>query len=128
MNRSAYIIRRVLLLIPTMLVIYTLTFFLMHATPGGPWSNGEKPVHPIVMERLAEAYGLDDPLWKQYLTYLGNVAQGEFGPSYGSRSRTVTDIIGDTFPLSIQLGLTAMIAAILVGVPLGLIGALRHNT
>jgi oligopeptide transport system permease protein len=127
MNRTAYIVRRVLLLIPTLLVIYTLTFFLMHATPGGPWSNGEKPVHPVVMERLAAAYGLDKPLWQQYVTYLWNVAHGDFGPSYGSRSRTVTDIIGDTFPLSIQLGLTAMTIAVLIGVPLGLFGAIRHN-
>ena len=82
MNRGAYVLRRVLLLIPTLLAIYTLTFFLIHATPGSPWSKGEKPVHPVVLERLNEAYGLDDPLWKQYTNYLVNAIQGDFGPSF----------------------------------------------
>lgn len=128
MSRGAFIIRRVLLLIPTLLAIYTLTFLLIHATPGGPWSQGDKPVPPLVMERLNAAYGLDQPLWKQYVTYLGNAMQGDFGPSFSSRSRTVTDIIGDTLPISLQLGVVAMAIAILVGVTLGTLGAIRHNT
>jgi oligopeptide transport system permease protein len=127
MNRSAYVIRRVLLLIPTMLAIYTLTFLLIHSTPGGPWSQGDKPVHPRVLERLNQAYGLDDPLWQQYVTYLGNALQGDFGPSFAQRSRTVTDIIAQTFPVSIALGLIAMAIALAIGITLGTIGALRHN-
>ena len=127
MNCSAYIIRRVLLLIPTMLAIYTLTFLLIHSTPGGPWSQGDKPVHPRVLERLNQAYGLDDPLWQQYVTYLGNALQGDFGPSFAQRSRTVTDIIAQTFPVSIALGLIAMAIALAIGITLGTIGALRHN-
>jgi ABC-type dipeptide/oligopeptide/nickel transport system permease component len=127
MSRSAYIIRRVLLLIPTLLAIYTLTFFLIHATPGGPWSQGEKPVHPVVLERLNEAYGLNDPLWKQYTSYLWNALQGDFGPSFSQRSRTVTDIIVQTFPVSLSLGLVAMTIALLIGVTLGTLGALKHN-
>lgn len=128
MNRWAYIIRRVLLLFPTLFAIYTLTFFLMHATPGGPWSQGDKPVPPLVLKRLNEAYGLDEPLWKQYFTYLGNILQGDFGPSFSSRSRTVTDIIGESFPVSIQLGLVAMVIALLIGIPLGVLGAVKHNS
>ncbi len=128
MSRSAYIIRRVLLLIPTLLAIYTLTFLLIHATPGGPWSQGDKPVPPLVKERLNAAYGLDKPLWEQYLNYLWNVLHGDFGPSFASRSRTVTDIIGQTFPVSLQLGLVAMVVATLVGITLGVIAAVRHNT
>ena len=127
MNRGSYVLRRVLLLIPTLLAIYTLTFLLIHATPGGPWSQGEKPVHPVVLERLNEAYGLDDPLWKQYTSYLGNALQGDFGPSFTQRSRTVTEIIADTFPVSIALGSVAMVIALIVGVTLGVLGALRHN-
>jgi oligopeptide transport system permease protein len=127
MNRGSYVLRRVLLLIPTLLAIYTLTFFLIHATPGGPWSQGEKPVHPVVLERLNEAYGLSDPLWKQYTTYLWNAIQGDFGPSFAQRSRTVTDIITQTFPVSLALGLTAMAIALVVGITLGTIGALKHN-
>lgn len=127
MNRGAYVIRRVLLLIPTLLAIYTLTFLLIHATPGGPWSQGDKPVPPIVLERLNAAYGLDDPLWKQYVTYLGNALQGDFGPSFAQRSRSVSDIIGETFPVSLALGLVAMAIALVIGLTLGTLGALRHN-
>lgn len=129
MNRRAYIIRRTLLIVPTLLAIYTITFVLMHATPGSPWSNqGDKPIPPIVLERLNESYGLDDPLWVQYFRYLGNVLQGDFGPSYSQRSLTVTDIISQSFPVSARLGLMAMVFAVVVGVTLGVIGALKHNT
>lgn len=126
--RNAYIIRRILLLFPTLLAIYTITFFLIHATPGGPWSQGDKPVPPLVMERLNAAYGLDQPLWRQYFDYLGNVLQGDFGPSFSSRSRSVADIIGSTFPVSLQLGMVAMVIAVVSGVTLGTLGAIRHNS
>ena len=128
MSRSAYVIRRILLIFPTMLAIYTVTFFLIHATPGGPWSNQDKPMPKAVLDRLNEAYGLNDPLWKQYLSYLQNVLQGDFGPSFASRSRTVSDIIADTFPVSIQLGLVAMVIALVAGITLGTLGAVKHNS
>ena len=128
MSRSAYVIRRILLIFPTMLAIYTLTFFLIHATPGGPWSNQDKPMPKAVLDRLNEAYGLNDPLWKQYLSYLQNVLRGDFGPSFASRSRTVADIIQDTFPVSIKLGLVAMVIAVVIGITLGTLGAIRHNS
>lgn len=126
-SRSAYAIRRILLIFPTMLAIYTITFFLIHATPGGPWSNQDKPMPKAVLDRLNEAYGLNDPLWKQYWDYLRNVLRGDFGPSFTSRSRTVSDIISDTFPISLQLGLVAMVIAVAVGVTLGTLGAVKHN-
>jgi ABC-type dipeptide/oligopeptide/nickel transport system permease component len=125
--RSAYIIRRVLALIPTLLVIYSLTFFLMHSTPGGPWDSGEKPLPASVQEKLKAAYGLDEPLWKQYVGYLGNAARGDFGPSYTQRSRTVRDIVASTFPVSLKLAGAAMAFAILLGIPLGILGAVKHN-
>lgn len=121
-------LRRILLIFPTMLAIYTITFFLVHATPGSPWSNQDKPLPKAVVDRLNEAYGLNDPLWKQYLSYLGNVLQGDFGPSFASRSRTVTDIISDTFPVSLQLGLVSMVIAVVIGITLGTLGAVRHNS
>ncbi len=128
MNRRAIIFRRVLMLIPTMIAIYTITFVLMHATPGGPWSDqGDKPIPPIVLERLNKAYGLDKPLWRQYVAYLNNVLHGDFGPSYSQRSLTVSDIIKQAFPVSLKLGLIAMALAIVVGVALGVLGAIRHN-
>lgn len=127
-NRSAYVIRRILLIFPTLLAIYTITFFLIHATPGGPWSGQDKPLPRAVLERLNEAYGLNDPIWKQYVDYLGNVLQGDFGPSFTSRSRTVSDIVSSTFPVSLQLGLVSMILAMIIGVTLGTIGAVKHNS
>ncbi len=128
MNRRAIIVRRVLMLVPTILAIYTITFVLMHATPGGPWSDqGDKPIPPIVLERLNKAYGLDKPLWRQYVAYLNNVLHGDFGPSYSSRGQTVSDIIRSTFPVSLKLGLIAMGFAIVIGVTLGVLGAIRHN-
>jgi ABC-type dipeptide/oligopeptide/nickel transport system permease component len=128
MNRTAYVIKRTFLLIPTLLVIYTLTFLLIHATPGGPWSQGEKPVPPVVLKRLNAAYGLDKPLWRQYTDYLWNVLHGNFGPSFAQRSRTVSDIIHETFPVSLKLGIAAMMLALVFGVTLGVISAVKHNS
>lgn len=126
--RSAYIIRRVLALFPTLLLIYTLTFFLMHSTPGGPWDTGEKPIPADLQERLKAAYGLDKPLWQQYVDYLGKAVRGDLGPSYTQRSRSVVDIIRETFPVSLQLAAAALAISILFGIPLGILGAVRHNS
>jgi ABC-type dipeptide/oligopeptide/nickel transport system permease component len=125
--RSAFIIRRILALIPTLLLIYSLTFFLMHSTPGGPWDTGEKPIPADVQERLKAAYGLDKPLWQQYTDFLGKAVRGDLGPSYTQRSRSVTDIIGETFPVSLQLAAVAVLIATIIGIPLGILGAVRHN-
>jgi ABC-type dipeptide/oligopeptide/nickel transport system permease component len=125
--RSAFIIRRILALIPTLLLIYSLTFFLMHSTPGGPWDTGEKPIPADVQERLKAAYGLDKPLWQQYTDFLGMAVRGDLGPSYTQRSRSVTDIIGETFPVSLQLAAVAVLIATIIGIPLGILGAVRHN-
>jgi len=125
---SRYAVRRVLLLIPTWLAVYTLTFGLMQLTPGGPWDR-EKPVPREVREALDRKYGLDKPVWQQYVDYLvGVVTRFDFGPSYTSRSRTVNDIIGDFFPVSLSLGLMAMAVGTLLGVSLGVLSALRHNS
>jgi oligopeptide transport system permease protein len=126
--QSAYVIRRVLALIPTLLLIYTLTFFLMHSTPGGPWDTGEKPISADVALKLKAAYGLDRPLWRQYVDFLGKAVQGDLGPSYTQRSRSVADIIRATFPVSLQLAAVATLIAIVVGIPLGILGAVKHNT
>lgn len=124
-----YVLRRVLLLVPTLLVVYTITFGLMHATPGGPWDSGsEKPIAKETVEQINKAYGLDKPLYVQYFDYLWKAVRGDFGPSYTSRSRTVTDIVKESFPVSIKLGLAAMALAILLGIPLGIVGALKQNT
>jgi oligopeptide transport system permease protein len=99
----------------------------MHATPGGPWDTGEKPIPADVQERLKTAYGLDKPLWQQYTDFLGKAVRGDLGPSYTERSRSVTDIIGESFPVSLQLAAVATAIATIVGIPLGILGAVRHN-
>ena len=116
------------MLIPTLFAIYTLTFLLMHATPGGPWDSGEKPLPPEVVAQLNKSYGLDKPIWQQYLDYIGKAAHGDFGPSFTHRSRTVSDIIKSALPISLKLGFAAMFLAIVAGIPLGIIGAIKHNT
>lgn len=124
-----YIIRRVLLLIPSLLAVFTITFFLMHATPGSPWDRTGRPLPAQVVERLNEKYGLDEPVWKQYLLYLeGIVLRGDLGESYSRQGQDVATILVRFFPVSLQLGTVAMAIAILVGVPLGVISAYKHNT
>jgi oligopeptide transport system permease protein len=118
----------VLAIVPVLLAVYTLTFILFQLTPGGPWDK-ERPVPREVMENLNRKYGLDRPVWQQYADYLiGVVTRFDFGPSYKRVSRSVTDTIGDFFPTSATLGVVAVGLAVLIGVPLGVIAALRPNT
>lgn len=125
---AAYIIRRFLWLIPSLLVIYTITFLLVHATPGGPWDESEKPLPAAVKANLNKQYHLDDPLYKQYLDYLANALRGDFGPSYRSVERSASEIIQATLPVSLQLGLASMLFALAVGIPLGVLAAVKQNT
>jgi oligopeptide transport system permease protein len=125
---TRYLLRRILILLPVWLVVYTLTFTLYHLTPGGPWDR-EKPVPPQAMALLNQKYGLDRPLWQQYVDYLtGVVTRFDFGPSYSRQSRTVGDIIADLFPVSARIGLLAMLLAVGIGVPMGVAAASRHHT
>ena len=125
---TTYVLRRLLWVLPSLFVVFTLTFILVHATPGSPWDESDKPLPAAVKENLARQYHLDDPLPKQYIDYLANVLRGDFGPSYRSVERSVSDIIGATLPVSAQLGLASMLFAIVVGVPLGALAAVKHNT
>jgi ABC-type dipeptide/oligopeptide/nickel transport system permease component len=125
---TTYIIRRLLWLVPSLLAVFTLTFLMVHATPGNPWDNGDKPLPPKVKENLLKQYHLDDPLPKQYVDYLVNALHGDFGPSYLSVTRSATDIIRDTLPVSMQLGLVSTLFALAIGLPLGTIAAIRQNS
>jgi oligopeptide transport system permease protein len=126
---SRYLIRRLLFFIPVLLGVYTLVFFLMHATPGGPWDRSEKPLTQAAVDRLNEKYKLDRPLHEQYVDYLwGVVTRFDFGPSYRNATQTVTEIIAQFFPVSLQLGAAALVLAIFIGVSLGTISALHVNT
>jgi len=123
-----YLFRRLALALPTIAIVYTVTFLLVHATPGGPWDNAEKPLAPQVIENIRAKYHLTDPLWKQYLLYLRDALHGSLGPSYVNRSRDVSEIIRDFFPVSMQLGAAAMVLAIAAGIPLGALAAVFRNT
>jgi ABC-type dipeptide/oligopeptide/nickel transport system permease component len=125
---TTFIIRRVLWMIPSLLVVFTLTFVVVHATPGSPWDESEKPLPEAVKQNLAKQYHLDDPLPKQYADYLVNALHGDLGPSYRSVERSVSEIIAATLPVSAQLGLASMLFALLVGIPLGTLAAVKHNS
>jgi len=122
-----YIIRRILWAIPVLLVISLITFSLGHIIPGGPFDR-EKTLPKEIIANLEAYYGLDDPLWKQYTDYLWNALHGDLGPSYSSRSRTVNDIIKENFPVSAQLGVLALLIAMVIGIPLGMVSALKQNS
>lgn len=123
----AFILRRILIAVPTLLVVITVAFFLMRLAPGGPFDQ-EAPLPPEIMANLKAAYGLDQPLWWQYTNYLGNLLQGDFGPSFKYKDFSVTELIGQGLPVSVQNGLAALILAISLGIPLGAMAALRQNS
>lgn len=122
-----YILKRIGLAVLTVWVVITVTFFVMHAVPGGPFTS-EKAVSPAVEAALKEKYGLDKPLFEQYTTYLKDiVTKFDFGPSMKLRGREVIDVIGEGLAVSAKLGLVAAAIALVVGVVLGAIAALRRN-
>ena len=121
-----YIARRFLWIIPVLFVVSLITFSLMHAVPGGPWAR-EKAVPASMVIRLNEKYGLDKPVPIQYITWVGNLLQGNLGPSYKFQDRTVNDIVGGGIWTTVQLGLMAFFLSVAVGIPLGVIAALGHN-
>lgn len=123
-----FIIRRIGIAIPTLLVLITISFFLMHAAPGGPF-NTERGVPPEVLANLNAKFGLDDPLIVQLWTYVTNiVTRFDFGPSMIFRTRTVNDIIAQGFPVTLTYGLWSFVVATTVGVSLGVAAAVKHNS
>src|SRR5215468_7728517 len=121
-----YVIKRLFTAIPTLFVIVTLSFFLIRIAPGGPF-NQERGLLPAVKANLDHAYGLDDPLWQQYLHYLNNLLHGNFGPSYNLPDFTVGELFAKGLPVAVQIGSSALILALIVGGALGIIAALNQN-
>jgi oligopeptide transport system permease protein len=113
--------------VPTLLIIITATFFLMRAAPGGPFDQ-EQTLPPEIAANLQSAYGLDQPIWTQYGRYLKSLLHGDFGPSFKYKDFTVTELIGQGFPVTLQLGVIAMLLALSLGIPLGIFAALHHNS
>ena len=124
---TRYVARRLLLFVPALWAIATLTFFLMRLAPGGPF-NAERDIPPAARAALAQKYGLDRPLAEQYTTFLVHAVRLDFGPSYKFPTRSVREIILEGFPVSAELGGWALLVALLVGIPLGIIAAQRQNT
>jgi oligopeptide transport system permease protein len=121
------IIGRLLQLVPVLLILMTLTFFLSKSVPGGPFSQ-ERQVSPEIIQKLNQYYGLDKPLWQQYLSYLGQVARFDFGPSYTYQTDSVNDVIARAFPISLQIGALAFLIALVIGISAGVMAAIRPNT
>ncbi len=122
----SYILKRLVLAVITIFLIITITFFVMHAVPGGPFLS-EKAVTPEVTAALEAKYGLDKPLFEQYLTYLKDITHLDFGPSIKNRGRDVSQIIKEGLAVSAKTGLTAAGCAIVSGVTLGCIAAIKRN-
>ncbi|HZP96932.1 MAG TPA: ABC transporter permease [Candidatus Limnocylindria bacterium] len=125
-----YTIRRLLLLIPTMFFVAVIVFFLAHAAPGSPFDAkavGDKQLPLATILRLERLYGVDKPVHEQFILYLENLARFDFGNSFRS-GRPVSDIIGDGFPVSAQLGIQALLVAIAFALPLGVVSALKQNS
>lgn len=122
-----FVLRRVLETIPVLLIVATVTFFMMHAAPGGPFDQEKKPSKEI-LARLEAHYGLDQPLWKQYLRQMGNLLRGDLGPSFKYPSRSVNEIIAASFPVSLELGLESLLVALIVGLTAGMLAALKQNS
>lgn len=122
----SYIARRLAFAIPTLLIVITLSFFLMRLAPGSPFENGRK-LTPEIEKNIMAKYGMDRPLYQQYFNYLGGVAHGDLGPSLKYEDKTVAQIIGESFPKSLILGSTALLLAIGIGGSLGIAAALRQN-
>ena len=122
----SYALKRFLGALPTLFIIITVAFFMMRAAPGGPFDSARK-LPPEVEHNIEAAYNLDKPLIVQYGIYLGRLAQGDLGPSFKNKDFTVAQLIGIGLPVSMKLGLSAMILAIFLGVALGVWAALRQN-
>src|ERR1700712_3245953 len=122
----SYAIRRLLGAIPTLFIIITVAFFMMRIAPGGPFDS-QRRLPPEIEHNIQAAYDLDKPLYQQYFLYLGKLAHGDFGPSFKNKDFTVTELIADGLPVSAKLGLSAMTLAIIIGMLLGTIAALRQN-
>lgn len=123
-----YTLRRLLTVVPTLLVLIVFSFYLMRLAPGGPFTS-EKPLPPAVMANVLERYGMDQPLHVQLWTYIKNIVfHFDFGPSFSQKDRTVNDVISGGFPVTLTYGFWSAVFVLACGIPLGIIAALRHNS
>ena len=126
---TAFVIRRLLYSIPVLFCIVLVTFMLARSLPGGPFDRvGDKTLPESIRQNLEAKYGLDQPAHIQFFNYLADVMQGDLGPSYSYKGRSVNQILKEALPISLQLGLLSISLALIIGIPAGIISALRQNT
>ncbi|WP_147695133.1 oligopeptide ABC transporter permease OppB [Vogesella mureinivorans] len=123
----SYAFRRVLMTIPTLLLVITVCYLMLHATPGGPFDS-ERKISAAVMANLQAKYHLDLPLWQQYLYYLKSLLQGDLGASFRYADWSVNDLVANALPISALIGGTALLLSVVIGIVLGTIAALRQNS
>lgn len=123
---ASYTLKRFLMMVATILIIATLTFFLMHAIPGSPFDE-ERTSNPTIQANLEKFYKLDQPIGVQYVNYLKSIATFDFGPSIKKPNETVNSLLARGFPISLELGLVTILVAVISGIVLGTFAALRHN-
>jgi oligopeptide transport system permease protein len=123
---GVFLVRRLLTTVPLLAAIVVLSFLFIRSAPGGPF-DAERSLPPQIEANLRAKYHMDEPLGKQLLRYVGGVMQGDLGPSYKYQARTVNEIIGQALPVSLTLGVVALVFSMLVGIPAGVIGAVRRN-
>ena len=123
----SYTFRRILSAIPTMLVVITVCYLLLHATPGGPFDS-ERQVSAAVLANLQAKYHLDLPLWQQYLLYLKSLLQGDLGASFRYADWSVNDLVANALPVSLVIGGGSLLLSLVIGITLGIVAALRQNS
>ena len=123
----SYTLRRSLATLPTLLLVITVCYLMLHATPGGPF-DGERKVSAAVLANLQAKYHLDLPLWQQYLLYLKSLLQGDLGASFRYADWSVNDLVANAMPVSLAIGGGAMLISLVIGVGLGIVAALRQNS
>ena len=124
---AAYLMQRILWIVPVLVAVAVITFVLMHQVPGGPWDRSKR-LPPQALENVNQSYGLDRPLWQQFGSYALGLAQGDLGVSFRSNNRPVSDVLGDGIRISATLGLLALVLSATAGVALGVVAALRRNS
>ena len=124
---TKFILSRVAQAIPVILIVITLTFFMVRMAPGGPFDT-DRAAPPEVMEALNEKYHLNDPMYMQFFSYLKDLVQGDLGPSFKYPGRSVNEMIAGGFPVTMELATYAILLAMLIGIPIGVIAALNTNT
>ena len=124
---AAYLMQRILWIVPVLVAVAVITFVLMHQVPGGPWDRSKR-LPPQALENVNQSYGLDRPLWQQFGSYALGLAQGDLGVSFRSNHRPVSDVLGDGIRISATLGLLALVLSATAGVALGVVAALRRNS